>query len=666
MNEFLRYTTGLLLASFPCACTICENDFGKELGRFDKIIEPLETGIEVVILDNCDYAKINEILDARTKLLDGVNFIRYVGVDGNKKCSVVCQYCVREKNQAKEFYYGLHPKLSPAILLKEIKNGVLRNPESLLKLMNKYKEYFSLHEEQKYYEKAAFAKVLIRMASRFGILIRCDVEAAGVLTKHIQMRNDIFINNITYSVFENSDNIRENEIAFLGGITDAAAEYIDLSPYGIIFNKCEKRLFLVPKEYAGAHKFSELYKLLEDKDIVDTFKLCNGSVYYSGVLPRVYNLEKVNSYSNPEVQTLRLLVERTTFATLDAFDNCDIIKHPLLQQFISILNEFEQKEDEAQELLFSKENFQSNDSMLLAINRYLESSYNTHTVGVSGNIVTKDDFLIVAKRDKKSIDSNTYYCSVNGQSEFRDHNVSFYKECISEDYPSMLADPNFRNDFGQELNRETLAELNITALKRDWEYYGIAILGIKNTGYQPENLRRMHVNVLAYNSSQDNLHEIIEMRLGATEKFENQLIEGIRFKIYYSYSDKVKSLGIDILQFFQEYGSIINYTLGFLYLFITSINYKVEPGNRLEFAKSLSTYLLAFFALLYGVINLIKRLKLNKKVKPYMSKHSYTATNNVMKNAEEFSNKILNRKKGFHPILHLMSLLFLYQKFDKD
>ena len=105
------------------------------------------------------------------------------------------------------------------------------------------------------------------------------------------------------------------------------------------------------------------------------------------------------------------------------------------------------------------------------INQYLENSFNTHTIAVSSNITTSDNYLIIGKRSKKSSDPGMYYCSSNGQSEFRDKHVDFYRKSVFEDLPTMEYDSEYRVDLNQEIQREALAELGITSFESEWHYY---------------------------------------------------------------------------------------------------------------------------------------------------------------------------------------------------
>lgn len=130
---------------------------------------------------------------------------------------------------------------------------------------------------------------------------------------------------------------------------------------------------------------------------------------------------------------------------------------------------------------------------------YLRKFLTNYEVNESG------EFLIVAQRDEKSIDAGEFYSSANGQSEFMDKHVSFYKESVFEDLPSMNYNSDYRVDLNNEIRREVIAELGITALNSEWDYLGVSYLAInqeknKNDQGKPTK-RRMHFNVLTSNKT---------------------------------------------------------------------------------------------------------------------------------------------------------------------
>ena len=89
------------------------------------------------------------------------------------------------------------------------------------------------------------------------------------------------------------------------------------------------------------------------------------------------------------------------------------------------------------------------------INGYLQRSINSNTIAVSANLVSRDGCLIAAVRDGSSIDSNTGYCSANGQTEFRDNFVTFYRNSVySQQTGSTMGSRFSGSGIGSEMMRQ--------------------------------------------------------------------------------------------------------------------------------------------------------------------------------------------------------------------
>lgn len=604
-----------------------------------------------------EQKQINEILENRIQDLSGINFIRYLGVEEGKKCAVVCQYMDdADPNQ----YYGLLPQISPDVLLDHVLSGELANEEELLSFVRKNDDWFSLHPAQEIYEEALFAMVLLRMASRFGIMIRCDAGLWGYFIECVGRKPELFIKDVTYKIMDNGKDTSIFEIALLGGITTEMAQYLDLCELAFHQNSKTKQIFIVRNDQPNSNRCVQLYQMLHGTASTDAFHLCFGDVYYSGVLPRVLELQKIDSYSNPHVQTIKLTVERTTYATCDAFNYGEIILHPLLHMYEPIITQFMALEDDVQQILFRE--YADGDDLLQGINQYLSLSQNTNTLAVSGNIMTEDCALIVAKREKGEIDGGTHYCSINGQSEFQDHNVKFYQTCVDEDYPTMQADSNSRNNFSEELDRETMAELNIDKLKRNWQYYGIAIMGIHNQKFQTTSVRRMQFNILAHNSTYENFDSVIDLQNDATEKFENEKIEGLKIHIFKGRWDVLRFYMKSALEFFRKHETIFNHGLAFAFVIIVGLRDGFTNDGDIEMVRLVFVSALAVFLLLNGFLNFRTQRLRYKVVKPFLHKQGYQFSKKYtrMKNAEICSATTMN-KLSCHPIAQLMLLLHLYQ-----
>jgi hypothetical protein len=321
---------------------------------------------------------------------------------------------------------------------------------------------------------------------------------------------------------------------------------------------------------------NELFRLLtfDEKFKHSNYEIAN-EVYYSGVMPKVMRIDYIEQpTSSKDVKYLIFEVVRTTYATLDCMDNPVIIYHPFFNNLIeknksrfSLMQQMDRLEDLLQEkYLLTKKRINSDalpsrqrdleKYMLKNLNNFLKNSINTNTIAVSANIITKDNCLIIGKRSEESIDKGTYYCSVNGQSEFQDEHVPFYHNSVYVDLPSMNYHSKYRIDLNKEIERETIAELGISTFDQDWQYYGVSFLSInnsehktshdkflmflisclttKNPPYNPLKRRRMHFNVLTMNTTPYTFKEILKSQKTAVERFENEHIRGIKLNIHQS------------------------------------------------------------------------------------------------------------------------------------
>lgn len=302
------------------------------------------------------------------------------------------------------------------------------------------------------------------------------------------------------------------------------------------------------KESSCSYPFSLFYELQqEDGSSIHPHMLGNNS-YYSGVIAR---LMKIDAPSSPEdgnnnIRVMRLFTGRTTFATLDAFDYGNLVTHPLLRfslegdehSIADTVRRVRREEYERMSVLFSYDNSKDEGlsharTFLNLINRYLSSSINSNTVAVSANLTTRDGCLIGAVRNRSSIDTGTCYCSSNGQMEFRDNLVTFYRNSVYVDLPSLSvpkrADEQYeRLDFTKENERETIAELNTSHFSATWRYYGISVLGVVNRVGDGSGATRLHFNVLSENTLLDNFIDVCEFRNEATESFENNRLIGLK------------------------------------------------------------------------------------------------------------------------------------------
>lgn len=276
---------------------------------------------------------------------------------------------------------------------------------------------------------------------------------------------------------------------------------------------------------------------------------CSNQALYSGVIPRVCRVEYVKpGEGNNDIHKIVMHLGRTSYLTMFALNyrNTDVLlEHPYLEistneGTLKELNKrFDFHEVEAQEQFF-KENLQGTTGRIVEdlepLNRYLEKSWNIHNVNISGNIITQDNYCIYAKRSTAVSDANYLYCSVNGGSEINDELVSYYKNSVQEDIPTICYEKGFFY-FGGEHTREAIAELGITNNSPYWKYYGFTVMAGK--AKNSDHALWLHFNVLGERFIEESFEQIYGQRDLASEKFENQDIYGYSLSIYKSINDKI-------------------------------------------------------------------------------------------------------------------------------
>ena len=105
-----------------------------------------------------------------------------------------------------------------------------------------------------------------------------------------------------------------------------------------------------------------------------------------------------------------------------------------------------------------------------------------------------------------------------------------YKESVFEDLPSMNYNSDYRVDLNNEIRREVIAELGITALNSEC-YLGVSYLAINQKRINDQGKptkRRMHFNVLTTNKTSLDFKSVVANQKHATENFENSKVVGIQ------------------------------------------------------------------------------------------------------------------------------------------
>ena len=314
--------------------------------------------------------------------------------------------------------------------------------------------------------------------------------------------------------------------------------------------------------------FSEVY-VGENKNL-----LCSDNdALYSGVIPRLKNITfDPPSVGNNKVNKMTLELGRTSFMTIMGLHltiggkYCDdLLNHPFLKTITAdgvslseINKEFEKHEASLQgELIEKLKDNIGFEKELDAINSYLSQSFNVHNVNISGNIVTKDGYCVYTKRNNKMTDANQYYCSVNGGAEINDSSVRYYHNANKEDIPTIEYSTETVY-FGGELTRESIAELGDTDISPYWNYYGVTCMSHYTDDYDKDrNTLWMHFNVLGERVSPYSLEQINEMRMQASESFENKSMHGYSIIQYHSRREMFITYLLKVTELIQDNSDII-------------------------------------------------------------------------------------------------------------
>ena len=445
----------------------------------------------------------------------------------------------------KEFYYGVSPLLDGPELIRIISKLDLLTPDALDKYIDSHGEWFMAHAEQKEILPALSRYIVVVMASHFGIQIKTDggkyVEFLKFLTENCGYPHEAIKTMMSYD--------EKTEILTVYGCpTVEILEYLDKFSYSEaeVINK-NHSLGKVEKIHAWlmAEKSPSNTETKDIREIYSNYtKLVKGRVFYSGVLVKPTFFEIVDRPNeNNKIQSVCIHFERSSYGTVCALDN-NLTEHPLLQKVKSEIVQMLQKDDaekiKLQEQIASIESNSSlsdsdvSKNLITAVNQYLSACTNVNQIGISANIITSDNLMLLGQRSSGNIDEGKLYPGVNGNAEVADGNVSFYSTSVYEDYPTIHLN-NDRIDFFGEIGRETYGELKLDLSKQEWICYGIAISG-NIPSEQPEsveyreNFRRLHFNLIFEHTTEKSFQELTKLSLKAAEAFETKRFLGIDAK----------------------------------------------------------------------------------------------------------------------------------------
>ena len=286
----------------------------------------------------------------------GVNFIRFISTTQRHKCSVVGQYqrpdkdCVlsidswadaEDDGEAYdisvdipdipegEFYHGIAPTFTAENIKAMIQRGAFRNIRTLISFLSRYRSHYNWvfpcpAEPSGYpWMEEYFIYTVIRMASHFGFVFRiADSDTAETLKAITGLAADIFVPSVTFSIIAKENG--RMEFSLIGGPSDAIVEMLShlyISSDMVISSK--KKEGMIPFALFYDNTVNEFIKV----------RMLGRAGYYSGVISRLMRIDVPSSSEdgNNSIRVMKLKVGRTTFATLDAFDNGSDISHPLLR-----------------------------------------------------------------------------------------------------------------------------------------------------------------------------------------------------------------------------------------------------------------------------------------------------------------------------------------------
>lgn len=406
------------------------------------------------------------------------------------------------------YYYGASPKIDSFSIIDAISALSFQSQEHLDAYLSHHCREFMLHEDQAEFLPHVARLILLTAASKYGIKLKSCPQL-----HFLHAQESPFSAIVSY---------REAEgILLLSGCPYKELLQL-LAPYRFVKNK---GLWEVSPEGLS---LAEIYA--EKSNI----QLLSGKVFYSGVLLRPLALHQQQyNFENSGISNYRLLYERSSFATVCAFDDC-FLDHPLLKESRPSLEQFFRYDDSCKLRLsqaLSQKDL-ADQQILSAVNRYIKESYNVNQIGISSNLKTPKGEILFGLRASENIDDGFLYPSVNGNAEIYDETVSFYNSSVYEDLPTVHLHQK-RSDLLGEIAREAYGELNLISVKESWSCHGMILLGnLPKEGQHQPGRRRCHFSVLFENTTEENLEEIKVRYRKASESFENKNFAAVSVRYY--------------------------------------------------------------------------------------------------------------------------------------
>lgn len=225
-----------------------------------------------------------------------------------------------------------------------------------------------------------------------------------------------------------------------------------------------------------------------------------------------------------------------------------------------------------------------------------------HQMGVSANLITKDDYLLLGKRGNNQIDKQLLYPSANGNAEVISDKVEFYLNSARADLPTINENNPFRMDFNGELSRDVEAELSVLVSEEAWKIQGIAI---SRTSKPEITKRRMHFNVIMISKIDESFTDIEEKQKNSLESEETESMTGIKIHFYKNRFALIKQPFLNIIESIYSIISLVC-------LIALIINFKQNNGI-LEYIENIFLLFLSIVSLYNSIIHLKEKIQLRKK-----------------------------------------------------
>ena len=580
---------------------------------------------------NLNFCNAIALSNKKMSVTLNYDFLNYISEFAVLNSKLECDY----KSDFSVYYYGCSPKIDSFLIIDAISNLYFSSLQNLNNFLSEHSTEFMLHKSQAKYLPDLAKLILITIASKYGIIIRSNENSPFLLDIEKKFPEIIKTNR------------KENRIEIHGCPTEELIQYF--KPYRFSFINgmweiCENGITL-----------TEIYSNKSN------IKLLVGKVFYSGVLIKPINICKCSKdFESFDIKNIKISYERSTFATVCAFDE-NRINHPLLIESRSSLVQMFSEDESYKRQMYSElvDNNLNENQIIDVINNYLQNSLNVNQIGVSSNIITSEKKVFFGLRGNGNIDDGCLYPSVNGNAEVYDENVDFYNRSVYEDLPSVTTKDK-RCDLLGEISREAYGELRLNQKEESWECYGIVISGTApfSEPYKYTS-RRCHFNVLFENDVDISFEDIKEYQKKASEEFETTAFISFIPKCYES---RLHHLLVFVGECIKKCLNSKDFIESILLIVIT-INSIIT--NSFTFSSISYTISMIFAALILvsNVINISKHLlyklkdiKHNKVINIYKNM-SYKKMSKVVSSS-------IN--KAYHPVAYVSLKLHIENKLYRE